>query len=98
MFTLLDTFGAVVIGLVISFLVTYAVYNDSDRFFTKSKLAATKNFWIMVVQALIMFGLFLYFWIRKCVRNDDEEEYPETESEFFTDDNKPRESVMSRIV
>jgi len=52
----------------------------------------------MVVQALIMFGLFLYFWIRKCVRNDDEEEYPETESEFFTDDNKPRESVMSRII
>jgi hypothetical protein len=49
LFTLMDTFGAIPIGFVISFLVTYAVYNDSDRFFTKSTKTATKNFYIMVV-------------------------------------------------
>jgi hypothetical protein len=36
LFTLIDTFGAIPIGFVISFLVTYAVYNDNDRFFTKA--------------------------------------------------------------
>lgn len=99
LFTLIDTWGAIPIGFVISFLVTYAVYTDSDRFFTKADKAATKNFWIMVVQALIIFGLFIYFWIRKCVKNDDEEEYPEQhESEFFNDDNKSNETVFSRII
>jgi hypothetical protein len=49
LFTLIDTCGALPIGFVLSFLVTHAVYNDSDRFFTKVAKAATKNFWIMVV-------------------------------------------------
>jgi len=48
LFTLIDTWGAITIGFVLSFFITYAVYNDNDRFFTKSSRAATKNFWIMV--------------------------------------------------
>jgi len=98
LFTLMDTFGAIPIGFVISFLITYAVYNDSDRFFTKSKGTATKNFWIMVVQALIIFFLFLYYWIRKCVISDDEEDHPVQTTEFFDDNNTYREHPCSRIV
>ena len=98
LFTLIDTFGAIPIGFVISFLVTYAVYNDNDRFFTKASQAATKNFWIMVVQALIIFFLFLYYWIRKCVIADDKEDHPVESSEFFDENNRSKETCCSRIV
>jgi hypothetical protein len=98
LFTLIDVWGAIPIGFVISFLITHSVYNDQDRFFTKAAKAATKNFWIMVIQCLLFFGLFIYFFIRMCVKNDEEEEHPTQETVYFDESNKSKETVMSRIV
>lgn len=98
LFTLIDVWGAIPIGFVISFLITHSVYNDQDRFFTKAARAATKNFWIMVVQCILFFGLFLYFFIRMCAQSDDEEDHPEPETEYFDEKNRSKEKVLSRIV
>lgn len=79
LFTLLDTFGTIPLALVLSFLVTYAVFTDEDRFFTKASIAAKKNFAIMCVQFGFLFALKLYYWIRMCVQRDSDHEYPEIE-------------------
>jgi len=52
----------------------------------------------MVVQALIIFFLFLYYWIRKCVIADDPEDHPVQSSEFFDENNRSKETACSRIL
>jgi hypothetical protein len=69
-YALLDSLGAVAIGLTMATLVTSLVYVDSDKFFTRFETAQTKNFIIMMVQAFLLFLCLIYKWMRTRLLRD----------------------------
>lgn len=71
MYALVDVFSSIPLALVISFIMTFSVYRDNDRFFTNSEWALYKNFWVMVSQAIVFFVLGVYNIFRRMVLNDD---------------------------
>ena len=71
-FALLDCFGSISIGLVLSTIVTHFVYVDTDKFFTKAASAQTKNFGIMVAQLALLVTLAIYNMFKKMCRQDTE--------------------------
>ena len=85
-FALLDCFGAISIGLVLSTIITHFVYVDTDKFFTKVESAQTKNFGIMVSQLVIFVILAIYNLFKKMCRQDSEHLEDETVS---TDESRP---------
>lgn len=71
-FALIDAYGAISFGYILSILITTFVHSDDDRFFTKVGRAAWRNFWVMVVQLIIFFLLLLYKVISLCWKDKNE--------------------------
>lgn len=71
-YALLDSVGAMALGLAAAHVLTATIYISEDKFFTKFDHAAFKNFWIMVTQSILFFICFLYKWIKAKVSRDDQ--------------------------
>merc|ERR1711939_569319 len=82
-FAIQDFFGAATIGLVVATFVTNGMYNDEDKFFTKTENAHRKNFILMCCQAFIFFLLFIFKVVRSKLLSDN---LKGRESEIASDD------------
>lgn len=70
-YALIDSVGAMALGLAAATVATATIYIDEDKFFTKFDRAAAKNMWLMVAQCIFFFVCFLFKWIKAKVSRDD---------------------------